>query len=95
MISTSIPYACRYQMSTDLEIKLQTRLDEIMEDYEQSLACQRKYLQHVTDLEAQLSEAQIAQAMANKKYEKAPSYLQYLICLRCWFCSCMKRVYPD
>lgn len=78
-------------MSTDLEIKLQTRLDEIMEDYEQSLAYQRKYLQHVTDLEAQLSEAQIAQAAqatANKKYEKVP----FLLSL---FCSCLKRIYPD
>ena len=79
-----------YQMS-DLEVKLQMRLDEIMEDYEESLACQRKYLQHITDLEAQLSEAQIAQAAqarANKKYEKVP----FLLSL---FCSCLKRVYPD
>ena len=89
-------------MSTEMELRLQKRLDEIMEDYEESLECQRKYLQHVTeskemirDLEAQLSEAQIAQAMANKKYERIPSYLQYLTCLRCWFCSCLKRVYPD
>ena len=88
-------------MSTDLEIKLQMRLDEIMQDYEQSLACQRKYLQHVTeskqmirDLEAQLSEVQIAQAIANKKYEKVPFLLSWT-CLRCWFCSCLKRVYPD
>ena len=82
-----------YQM-TELEVKLQMRLDEIMEDYEQSLAYQRKYLQHVTDLEAQLSEAQIAQATANKKYEKVPFLLSWS-CLRCWFCSCLKRVYPD
>ena len=81
-------------MSTDLEVKLQKRLDEIMEDYEESIKCQRKYLQHVTDLEAQLSEAQIAQGMANKKYERVP-FLYYWTCLRCWFCSCLKRVYPD
>ena len=88
-------------MSTEMELKLQKRLDEIMIDYEESIACQRKYLQHVTeskemirDLEAQLSEAQIAQAIANKKYERVP-FLHYWTCLRCWFCSCLKRVYPD
>ena len=88
-------------MTTDMEMKLQKRLDEIMGDYEESLACQRKYLQHVTeskqmihDLEAQLSQAQIAQATASKKYERLP-FLQYWTCLRCWFCSCLKRVYPD
>ena len=85
-------------MSTELEVRLQKRLDEIIEDYEESIKCQRKYLQHVTeskemirDLEAQLSEAQI---IANKKYERVP-FLHYWTCLRCWFCSCLKRVYPD
>ena len=86
-------------MRTELEVKLQKRLEEIVIDYEESLACQKKYLQCITqskdkirDLEAQLSESQIE--VTNKKYERR-SLLQYCTCLRCWFYSCLKRVYPD
>lgn len=80
-------------MPSELEVKLQKRLEEIVVDYEESLACQKKYLQCITqskdkirDLEAQLSESQID--MVNKKYERR-SFLPE------WFCSCLRRPYPD
>ena len=89
---------------TDLERKLQERLDEIMEDYEKSLACQKKFLEtiaksneKIVDLESQLLHVMQPE---EDTYTCVKSFQFFNVsfcwtCIRCWFLYCKKRAHPD